>query len=143
MKPRRKKPYRPRPVRIPITSLRDTIALHMHASLASLSTTSDVESFDSLADIMNMVSVAIANDTRFVHEQHLIQGGVRAMNDILKRLETKLPLQAHHIAPVRVAVTAIDCVLPWMDVAKLYTAEQIAVAAGKAARSDSNSSRPT
>ncbi len=128
MKPRRNKRYQPKPVRLPMTGLRDTIALHMHASLAGLTATGDVESFDSLADIMNMVSIAIANDSRFAHEQQLVQGGVRAMNDILKLLEARLPLQERHIAPVRVAVTAIDCVLPWLDVSKLYAAERLAVA---------------
>jgi len=134
MKPRRNKRYQPRPVRIPITGLRDMIALHMHASLAGVAVAGDVDSFNSLADIMNMVSVAIDGDKRYAHEQLLIQGGVRAMNDILARLEAHLPLQEHHIAPVRVAVTAIDCVLPWLDVTKLYLAEQVAVAAGRAQR---------
>ena len=136
MKPRRNKPYRPKPIRIPMTGLRDTIALHMHASLAGLEFGSDVESFNSLADIMNMVSVAIANQPKFAHEQRLIQGGVSAMNDVLRLLEGNVSVQERHIAPVRVAVTAIDCVLPWLDVGRLYTAEKLAVATGHARREE-------
>jgi hypothetical protein len=127
---KRNKAYRPRPVRIPMTpGLGDQIALHMHASLSSLAMRSDVDSFDSLAGIVNMVGVAIQNDARFEHEYRLVSGGAMAMNDIGKLIQAQLPLQDRHIAPVRVAVNAIDQILSRLDVSRLYLSERLAVAA--------------
>lgn len=112
-----------------MTGLRDVIALHMHASLAVLTHQPDLDAFDSLANIFNMVSITIQNDTRCAHEARLITGGAMAMQDIGRLMEASLPLQDHHLGPVRVAVTAINSILGWIDVAKLYTAEKIAVSA--------------
>lgn len=137
MNARRRKPYRPKHVRIPMTGLRDMIALHMYTSLGAIERAADVESFDSLAGIMNMVSVAVSNDTRFSHENRLIQGGVAAMNDVARLLDAHVPLQEHHTAPVRVAVETIDRILPHLDVAKLYVSERVAVAAGRELRKES------
>lgn len=109
--------------------LRETIALHMHASLATLIHEPTLDAFDSLANIFNMVGLTIVHDSRCAHEARLINGGAMAMQDIGRLLEASLPLQSHHLAPVRVAVTAIDSILWWIDVAKLYTAEKVAVAA--------------
>ena len=109
--------------------LRETIALHMHASLATLIHEPTLDAFDSLANIFNMVGLTILHDSRCAHEARLINGGAMAMQDIGRLLEASLPLQDHHLAPVRVAVTAIDSILWWIDVAKLYTAEKVAVAA--------------
>ncbi|MFT0547888.1 hypothetical protein ACMHYO_16355 [Allopusillimonas ginsengisoli] len=126
---RKHRTYQPKPVRIPMTGLRDTIALHMHASLAALTYGADTRSFDSLANIINMVGLTIQHDDRCAHEYRLVQGGAMAMNDIGKLIDAGLRPQEHHLAPVRVAVNAIDNVLGWIDVAKLYTAEKLAVAA--------------
>lgn len=133
---RKRAAYRPKHVRIPMTGLRDMIALHMHASLASLARCGDVDSFDSLANIINMVGLTIQNDPRLEHEYRLVCGGAMAMNDIGRLIEANLPLQAHHIAPVCVAVTAIDCLLGWIDVSKLYVAEKMAVAAVREMRAE-------
>ena len=112
-----------------MTGLRDTIALHMHASLAVIERAPDLDSFDSLAGIFNMVSIAIRYDDRFIHEYRLIQGGATALNDTARLIQAGVKLHVHHLAPIRVGVTAIDQVLGQLDVAKLYTAEKIAVSA--------------
>ena len=125
----KRKAYKPRPIRIPMTGLRDTIALHMHASLRVIERRPDLDSFDSLAGIFNMVGITIQHDSRFTHEYRLIQGGAKALNDTARLIESGVKLQEYHLAPIRVGVTAIDQVLGQLDVAKLYTAEKIAVAA--------------
>lgn len=131
---RRRKPYRPKPIHIPMTGLRDTIALHMHSSLAALAATGDVDSFDSLAGIMNMVGVAIQNDERFTHEFRLVSGGAMALNEVARLVDASVSIGEHHLAPVRVAVTAIDEILPRLDVARLYVSEKYAVAAVRESR---------
>lgn len=114
--------------------LREQIAMHMHANVSTLIHHPTLDAFDSLANIMNMVGLTIVNEPKFAHEARLINGGALALQDIGRLLEASLPLQAHHLGPVRVAATAIDSILGWLDVAKLYTAEKMAVAAVRAMR---------
>jgi len=110
-----------------MTGLRDTIAMHMHASLAGVAA-GDLDSFDSLANIVNMVGLAIVNDPRCAREFRLTTGAAMALNQIGRLIEAGQRPREHHLAPVRVAVTAIDGLLPRLDVSKLYTAEKVAVA---------------
>lgn len=119
-----------------MTGFRDMLALHMYASLAAIEAAGDLDSFDSLANIMNMIGLAMANDARLAREFRLVTGGAAAMNDIGRLLEAGLKAQERHIAPVRVALAAIDEVLPRMDVSKIYLAEKTAVAMLRAQRAE-------
>lgn len=142
---KRNKAYKPRPIRIPMTpGLGEQIALHMHASLAGLHFAGDVDSFDSLAGIINMVGVAIEADPRFERELRIVTGAAMAMNQIGKLIEARIKLKDHHIAPVQAAVTAIDEILGRFDVSRLYVSEKIAVAASRQLRTtmkESNEAR--
>lgn len=125
---KRNKAYRPRTIRIPMTGFRDMLALHMYSSLVGIESAGDLDSFDSLANIINMIGLAMADDARLAHQFRLVQGGASAMNDIGRLLEAGLTVQERHTAPVRVAIGAIDSALPRMDVSKIYLAEKTAVA---------------
>ncbi|GAB2913933.1 hypothetical protein [Paralcaligenes ginsengisoli] len=122
MKPR--KPYRPRLVRIPVTGLRDQIALHMHAALVCLEANPGQDAFDGLGAIFNVIGLTIEHDSRLSHEARLIAGGAAAMNQIeAKVCQHKLVPQNHEIAPIRIAVNAIDRILPWLDVSRMHLAQ--------------------
>lgn len=132
MKPRRaskprRKPYRQKPIAIPMTGLRDQIALHMHAALKGVEA-GDLDSFDALANIINMAGLAMVNDERLTREFKLVSGAAMALNDMGRLIEAGARPRDRLIAPVRVAVAAIDGALPRMDLARLYAAEKLAVA---------------
>lgn len=126
-RPRTKRPHKPKPISIPMTGLRDQIALHMHAALKGVEA-GDLDSFDALANIINMAGLAMVNDERLTREFKLVSGAAMALNDMGRLIEAGARPRDRLIAPVRVAVAAIDDALPRMDVARLYAAEKLAVA---------------
>lgn len=141
---KRNKAYKPRLIRLPMTpGLSEQIALHMHASLASLRFAGDVDSFDSLAGIINMVGIAIEADPRFEREFRLVTGGAMAMNQISTLVESGLKLKDHHIAPIQVAVNVIDEILGRIDVSRLFVSEKIAVAASRQLRTTKKEANET
>lgn len=119
-----RKAYRPRTVRVPLTGLRDQIALQMRAALTCLQLAPSAEAFNSLAGIFNLVALAIEADQGSAHEARLICGGAAAMNQIESRTAKRQAPRDHEFAPIRVAVNAIDEVLPRLDVIRLELAQQ-------------------
>ena len=125
----RNKAYRPSIARLPMTGgLRDLIATHMHGALAALRLCPNAEAFDALANIVNMVGLTVQHDRAFREQYLLINGAARTMNQIGPKCEANLALRGHEIASLAVAVSAIDDILPRIDVARLFINEQIAVA---------------
>ena len=128
-RPPRRKAYRKRLVKVPMTAgLRDLIATHMHGALAALRLAPNAEAFDALADIFNMVSLAIRDDARVSHEAMLVAGGAKTMIQIGSKCEAGLALRDHETASLTLAVSAIDDILPRIDVSRLFLSEQLAVA---------------
>lgn len=115
--------HRARLVSIPMTDgLRKEFAMTMHAALFGLRACPARHHFDALAQIFNVVSLTIENDTRFTHEARIIAGGARALNDIDTRFGELRIFQPStiEVAPIRPAATAIDQILPRLDVTQLY-----------------------
>lgn len=124
----RAKRYLQRPVSLPMTGAkRNEIALHMHAAFTGVAA-GGLDSFDALANIINIAQLVMVNDDRFTREFRLANGAAMALIDIGRLIEGGVRPKEHHLAPVRVAVAAIDAVLPRMDMARLYVAQQLAVA---------------
>ncbi|NGR09348.1 hypothetical protein G5B41_17550 [bacterium SGD-2] len=121
---KRRKTIRQNRVRLPVTGLRDMIAIQMHANVAGIEAGS-LESFDSLAQLVNMVGYTIFRDGRFEHENRLMRGGAMALNEVGRLLESGLKPKSHHLATIRSLVSMFDELLPRLDVMRLYTAEKI------------------
>lgn len=120
---------RPRPVRIPITSreVPDTFGWQMHCSLAALRVAPTREHFDGVAICLNVVQLAIAPHAKFANHALRINAGARALNDLARKVVaiengTPLPLREHELAPIEVAITAADEVIPRLGVNELNEA---------------------
>lgn len=119
----KRKAYKPRPIRIPMTkTLFDEFGMQMHTALAALRVAPDEDQFCALAMIMNVVSVAIQDDSRFDEYRIYVNTGISMMNQISNKCTAMLPLRDYEIASLTIAVSAIDEMLPRMDVTKLHLA---------------------
>ncbi|NYT68757.1 hypothetical protein [Pusillimonas noertemannii] len=141
-KKRRDKKYTPRIARIPITKLRDDIALIIHTSIVRLAAGPDLDAYDNLAENINLVGIALEGKPAFSREFALIAGGARAMNQIGELVTAGHTPKPHHIAPIRVAVNTIDAVLGRLDVETLYVAELAAHAAMRQGYEDAKKAIP-
>lgn len=122
---KRRKPYQPKPIKKPVTGLRDMIAMQMHASAVGIEAGS-LDSFDALSKLVNMIGLAIFMDPKFEHENRLMRGGAENLNDVGRLLEANLRPKPHHMAGIRSYITMFDQLLPRLDVMRLYRAERIA-----------------
>lgn len=120
---KRNKAYKPKLIKIPMTkALYDEFGIQMHTAYAALLNQSSLEGFDALAHIMNVVTTAASKDNRFKDEMLYLNTGIATMNQVYGKCEARLPLKDYETAAIGVAVSAIDRVLPYMDVSKLYVA---------------------
>lgn len=120
---KRNKAYKPKLIKIPMTkALYDEFGIQMHTAYAALINQSSLEGFDALAHIMNVVTTAASKDKRFNDEMLYLNTGLATMNQISNKCQAGLPIKEHESAAIGVAVAAIDRVLPYMDVSKLYVA---------------------
>ncbi|KCV33709.1 hypothetical protein [Bordetella bronchiseptica] len=143
-KPRRNKRFHPSIPRLPMTgALRDRIATHMHGAFAALRLSPSAEAFDALANIVNMVGLTVQHDPAFLQQYLLINGAARTMNQIGAKVEAGIALRDHEIASLTVAVSAIDDILPRIDVARLFINEHIAVALVRAGQTQGAQPCPT
>src|SRR5690606_16536806 len=75
----RAKRYLQRPVSLPMTGAkRNEIALHMHAAFTGVAA-GDLDSFDALANIINIAQLVMVNDDRFTREFRLANGAAMAL----------------------------------------------------------------
>lgn len=118
--------HRPRLIRIPMmTDLHNEFGLVLHTALAALASAPDREQFDAIAQIFNVVGIAIDRDLRFGDEARILAGGAAAMNQIddgYRRTGALRPT-ALELAPVRNAVNVCDEILSRLDVTKLHLAQ--------------------
>ena len=102
---------------------------HAHARrVRGAAPVASAEAFDALANIVNMVGLTVQHDPAFLQQYLLINGAARTMNQIGAKVEAGIALRDHEIASLTVAVSAIDDILPRIDVARLFINEHIAVA---------------
>lgn len=119
----RNKKYRPKLIAIPVMRpLHDEMAMHLRAALVTLTYKPSNDAFDMLAGVLNVVQVAIQNDSRFPHEAKLINGGAATMNQISKKVDRGLALQEHELGSIKISVNTVDEILPRLDVGKLNAA---------------------
>lgn len=120
---RKRSAYRPRLVRVPVTGLRDELALQLHAGLLALEKAPSPNCFDALAEIFNIIGLTLENDPRLSDESRCICGGAAALNQVEERvcLHGRPPLD-HELTPIRIAVNTIDAILPRLDMSRMYVA---------------------
>lgn len=96
--------------------------MHAHTALATLRYAPDMNAFESLGTLMNVIQIAIDKDLRFMHEATLIRGGAATMNQVADKIDAGLPLQDYELASIEVAVITMDQIFPRLDVTKLHLA---------------------
>lgn len=111
-----------RRVRIPVTGLRDEFGMSMHVNLRLLAYAPSADAFESLAQVFNVVQVAIKDDARHATEARIITGGAAALVQIESRVCRGVIPADHEIAQVRVGVNAIDALMGKLDLSRLYGA---------------------
>lgn len=120
---KRSKTYKPKLIKIPMTkALYDEFGMQMHTAFEALVHQPSVDSFDALAAILNVVTLAAAKDKRFEKDMLYLNTGIATMNQIYNKCQAGLPLKDHEVASIGVSVVTVDRVLPHMDVSKLYIA---------------------
>lgn len=119
--------YRPRLVRIPMTAgLHDQFGMTLHTALAAMAIAPSRDQFDAIAQIFNVIGLAIEQDARFKDEAVVLASGASAMNQIAagcQRTGTLSPT-ALEMLPVRNAVNVCDQILSRIDVTKLHFANK-------------------
>jgi len=111
--------------RIPMMAeLKDQFGMQMHTALSCLEMAPTSDTFDALAEVFNVVQVAIEHNPRRSHEARLINGGAMALNQAQQRICADVVPHDYEIAPIRVAVNTIDSMMGKLDVTGLYVAMQ-------------------
>lgn len=122
---KRNKAYKPKLIKIPMTKeMYDKFGFQMHTAYDELCRVPSADAFERLADILQVVSMTAAKDKRFEQEMLYLNTGIATMNQVFGKCEAGLPLKEHEIAAIGVSVAAMDRVLPYMDVSKLYLSMQ-------------------
>lgn len=106
----------------------DKISLDMHLALARLFSMPTTDARDDLADTLNVISICIQGDQRFVEEQTVLEQAAAALHPY--RAPAPLGDEARHALAQMASV--IDTILGFLDRETLCAAE---VAYVKAARS--------
>ena len=118
---------RPRLVRIPMTKgLHDQFGMTLHTALAAMTLAPARDQFDAIAQIFNVIGLAIEHDARFTIEAVALASGASAMNQIAAGCERTGALRPTEIEmlPVRNAVNICDEILSRIDVTHLYLANK-------------------
>lgn len=97
--------------RIPITGLRNEFGMSMHMNLRLLAYAPTADAFDGLAQVFNVVQLAIKNDSRRSEQAAIITEGAAALIAIEPRVCRGVIPTDSEIAQVRAGVNAIDQIM--------------------------------
>jgi len=111
----------------------DRISLDMHLALARLFHMPTTDARDDLADTLNVISICIQGDRRFVEEQTVLEQAAAVLHPY--RAPVPLGDEARHVLAHMASV--IDTILGLLDWETLCASEQAYVDAVKAARTNS------
>lgn len=104
--------------------LHNQFGLQMHTALARLKVEPDMQAYDALAQIFNLIGLTTSKNKKFQHEHRLIVSGASTMNQIERKISAKLPLKQHEITPLQITVNTIDEILGKLSVMDLYASMQ-------------------
>lgn len=118
--------HKRRLIKIPMTAgLHDQFGMALHGALIGLSLAPDRDQFDNLAQMFNVIGLAIEHDARFKDEALILSSGASAMGQIddgWRRTGVLRPT-ALELLPVRNAINVCDQILPRIDVTRLHLAQ--------------------
>jgi len=127
-KAKRDKAYRPKAVRIPVTSLRDEFGIVLHSIIAGARMGYfDKSQFDKIGQAINCVWGAMyLKPPKDSSVMPVVEGAMRAMNDVSRRGDAtgEWSLRELEQAAVLAGIYKIEAQLPYMDVMKLYESMQ-------------------
>lgn len=127
-KAKRDKAYRPKNVRIPVTSLRDEFGIVLHSIIAGARMGHfDKSQFDKIGQAINCVWGAMyLKPPKDRSVMAVVEGAMRAMNDVSRRGDAtgEWSLRELEQAAVLAGIYKIEAQLPYMDVMMLYRAMQ-------------------
>jgi hypothetical protein len=127
-KAKRDKAYRPKGVRIPVTSLRDEFGIVLHSCIvAARNGHFDKSQFDRIGQAINCVWGALyLKPPKDISVMTVVEGAMRAMNDVSERGDATghWLLRDFEQAAVLAGIRKIEEQLPYMDVMMLYRAMQ-------------------
>lgn len=138
-KQRRNKAYRPKHIQVPIMQdLQRDFMFASHASLTTLRLVPTTDAFDQLADLFNVISVAL-QDTGGASV--ILHSGMRALQDVCDRAERTghLAISRFELPPIENAVVECESIVKQLDVMRLHHARIKTTYAARLARAFSNS----
>jgi hypothetical protein len=121
-KPKRNKSYRPKHIQVPVMpDLQREFMMAGHGALATLRLAPNPDAFDMLADIFNVVSVAL-QDTGKVSV--ILDSGMRAMQEVCDRAERtgQIQIRQFELPPIQNAVIECETLVKQLDVMRLHHA---------------------
>lgn len=125
---RKRSVYRPRPIRIPVTGLRNEFGLVLHAGITAAERGHFTrDQYDRIGSAINCIYGALMiNPMKHASALAVIEGAIRAMNDAGRRGDATgiWVLRRMEQAAVLAGVHKAEEVLPTMDVMNLYESMQ-------------------
>lgn len=141
-KSKRNKAYKPRHIQVPVMpDLQKEFMWASHASLATLRLAPNTDAFDQLADLFNVISVAL-QDTG--GRSLILASGMRAMQDVCDRAERtgKLAIGRFELQPIENAVLECEEIVKQLDLIRLYQARLKVIYAARVSRAVSQHTNP-
>jgi hypothetical protein len=137
-KPKRNKAYRPKHIQLPVMpELQKEFMFASHGSLAALRLAPTSDAFDQLADLFNVISVAL-KDTG--GRSVILESGMRAMQGVCDRAETTgtLALGRFELPPIENAVIECEEIVKQLDIIRLYQARLKVTSSARISRAVAN-----
>jgi hypothetical protein len=119
---RRNKRYRPKHINVPVMpDLQREFSIAGHGALAALRLSPNPDAFDMLADIFNVIHVAL-NDTG--RSSVILDSGMRAMQEVCNRAEKtgQLQIRRFELPPIANAMVECETLIKQLDVMRLHHA---------------------
>lgn len=126
-KDRRHKLHKPQLKRIPITKVMiDEVCLIAFGNLTALKTCPSFAAFDRLADILNVIALAVSKRPDLYDYFIVLQSAALAMEDIRKRCEKYGEVKCNELEylTIRNAVNRFDEVMRHLDCRELYISQE-------------------
>jgi len=135
---KRNKPYRPKHIRVPVMpELQKEFQFASHGALAALRLAPNADAFDQLADLFNVISVAL-KDTG--GRSLILESGMRALQTVCDRAEQTghLALGRYELPPIENAVVECEALVLQLDILRLHQARIKVINAQRISRALSN-----
>jgi hypothetical protein len=138
IKAKRNKAYRPKHIQVPVMpDLQKEFIWAGHAALTTLRLAPTTDAFDQLADLFNVISVAL-QDTG--GNSVILHSGMRSLQDVCDRAERtgRIGISRFELPPIENAVIECESIVKQLDVMRLHHARIKTTHAARLARALNN-----